>query len=809
MRRTTCNILVLLPAFLVLLPWCAGAGELSLAVADGELAAILGDVPCLTINDGAPLSLDLSREESLVEVSDGEVSYRATDLREAADGYLRLRDCCAIHDIKISGTDRITDDAVRFRVRSAPGAVVHQQAVRADIEAIYDMGYFEHVSADFADGTLTFTVNEYPVVVNIEVAGNKKIKDDTILDAIGIKRFDILNTRMLKTSADRITALYREKGYYNVAVDSSREETEGGITLRFIVDEKQRLFVEKVRFDGNDNIKSRKLRKILQTKDRWPMGLFSHEGSYQDVVLDTDLLRIEQYYGDEGYINARVGRPLIEIIEDKGIYVTIPIEEGDLFHVGEIDFDGDLLLPKDKLAKRLTLESGDVMSKARLHESIEKLRDVYMDQGYAYTRINPRTRVNGTTVDILFEINKGDPVHIGHISISGNEKTRDKVIRRELKLQEQDLFSSTALKRSRDTLQRRGYFSQVNIEPVPEPDGDLGLDVNVEETTTGAFSFGMAYSSQDKLMGTVELSENNFLGYGLRTKVSAEYGEQKKNYLLDVEDPWFLDLPVSCGTRLYDKEVEELYYTKKSRGGNVRFSYPLFEEVRHFIAYTYEDVQELEDIDPLYAPLLTEEDKEGGVTSSIANTIFRDTTNDYFRPTGGSDISLTVQYAGLGGDYHFTRVTAKAAQFFPLYKDSVALMFKLRWGTINGSKGDDVPVYERFDLGGINSLRGFKYGEVGPRDNYGNFIGGDRMLVFNTEITAPVPGVPGLSTVAFYDAGNVYDDTIDLHEIKQSFGGGFRWVTPMGPLRLEYGRVINPEDFESDGRWEFSIGAFF
>jgi outer membrane protein insertion porin family len=450
------------------------------------------------------------------------------------------------------------------------------------------------------------------------------------------------------------------------------------------------------------------------------------------------------------------------------------------------------------------------MSKSKIRQAIETLRDIYMDKGFAYVQVKPDTIDEGETkAGLNFIITQGKPVNIDTIQIRGNTKTRDKVIRRELKLQEGDLFSSTDIKRSQDRLSRIGYFKSANIESIPTDEENMSLLVDVEETTTGAFSFGVAYSSVDGPMGTLELSEMNFLGKGLKTKFGIEYGPKKKNYTLDFEEPWLLDYPVSLGVKLFKTTRDYLYYTKDSRGGNIRVSYPLFEEVRHYIAYSFEDVSPLSNIDSSYRSSLSEDEVNGGITSSIINTIYRDTTNDYFRPTRGSDLSLSVEYAGLGGDFHFIRTTATAAKFFPIYKDKVALMLKGRWGTIVPQKGDDLPDYERFTLGGMNSIRGFKYGEVGPEDSLGNHIGGKRMVIFNTEITFPLEPIPGLYGVIFHDEGNGFDERIDLTNLKKSYGAGIRWVTPMGPLRLEYAKVIHPELGEAPSRWDFSVGAFF
>jgi len=807
------KILILFTSILILTtPVGATAADLVMKTASDKISTYVSDIPCITLQDDAPVTVSLEEAEGVSKVSDTSgVTYSASTVQEAVDGYLRLKNVCVIQEVRVSGQSRISSEAIRFRIKSSPGSVLHRQATRKDIEEIYSMGYFETVDAGFENSVLTFTVKEYPVIVSIEVQGNKAIDTEEILKSISMKKFDILNTKTLKTSIDRIISLYREKGYYNVTVDSDTKAVEGGIGLTFTVAESSQLYIRKVDFDGNENISDGKLRDAMETKNRWWWGLFGHEGSYLEETLDTDLLRIEQLYADAGYMRARAGRPVVEIKEDKGIYVTIPIEEGPLFYIGTVDIEGDLIKPKEELMQVLKFKTGDKMSKSAIHQSVEDLRGIYMDKGYAYVQINPDMKEgsSATTLDITLKVKQGKPVHIDTIHIRGNTKTRDKVIRRELKVDEGDLFSSSKINASKDSLNRLGYFKSTGIETVPRTDESMSMLVDVEETTTGAFSFGFAYSSVDRLMGTVALSESNLMGLGLKAKANVEYGGQRKSYSFGVEEPWLFDRHVSLGADIFNLEREYTYYTKKSRGGNIRLSYPLFEQVRHSIVYALIDVTELEEIDPTYLDNLTEDEINGYLTSAIINTLYRDTTNDYFRPTRGSDASISFEYAGLGGDYHYTRATAKYAKFFPLYKDKVALMLKFRWGTINPSAGDKLPEDELFTLGGLNSVRGFKYGDIGPKDSFGNVIGGQRMFVSNTELTFPILDVPGLSGVLFFDQGNAYDKKIDLTNLKRSYGFGVRWVTPMGPLRIEYGRVINPEEDESPSRWDFSIGTFF
>jgi len=769
------------------------AEDLVMKTSFDKISSFVSDIPCITLKNDAGVEVFLEETTGLNRVYDNTgITYSAATLQDAVDGYLRMRNLCTIKEVKVTGQARISTEAIRFRIKNMPGGIIHKASTRKDIEEIYSMGYFEKVDASFENGIINFSVKEYPVIVTIEVQGNSEINNEDILKAISLKKFDILNTKTLKTSIDRIISLYREKGFFKAEVTSATKETEGGIILTFTVKENNQLYIQGITFDGNENVSSSTLNGwftgVMQTKTRWWWGLFGHEGAYQEEALDTDLMRIEEHYGNEGYMRARAGRPIVDIKEDKGIYLTIPIEEGPVFSVGKIDIEGDLIKPKEELLSLLQIKEGDVMRRNLVNQSVEAVRDVYLDAGYAYAQIKPDMTEGSeaNTVDIKLMIRQGKPVHIDTIHIRGNIKTRDKVIRREIQLDEGDMYSSTKIKQSKDYLNRLGYFSSANIETIPRNDENMSMLVDVEETTTGAFSFGFAYSTVDSLMGTVQLS-----------------------YSLDFEDPWLFDYHISLGASIFNMERQYTYYTKDSRGGNIRLSYPLFERVRHSIAYSYIEVVGLTDIDDNYENTLTEEEIDGYVTSSVINSLNRDTTNDYFRPTRGSDSSVSLEYAGLGGDYHYTRVTAKHAQFFPLYKDKVALMLKLRWGTINPAMGDKLPEDELFVLGGLNSIRGFRYGDVGPMDSYGNVIGGRRELVFNSEITFPVFDVPGLSGAIFLDQGNAYTKRIDLTNLKRAYGGEFRWVTPMGPLRIAFGKVIHPEEYESPSRWDFSIGTFF
>jgi len=383
----------------MLLPASLGAQNITVSVPDKELSDLLADVPCVTVKAGSGLSLTLEKSEALVTVKDSEgVSFRAAGVEDALNGYLRMKDVCVIKSIAIDGAKRISSDAIRFRIKTAPGDIVHKLAIKKDIEEIYAMGYFESCDASDEAGVLTFHVREYPVVINFEFKGNKALDEKKLLETLGIKKFDILNTRTLKAGIDRIKGAYREKGYYDVEVTSTTKPTEGGINLAFDIKENEKLFVRGIAFDGNRAVKAGKLKKAIKTSARrwWnPFDYLSDRGAYTESDIDTDLMRLEQYYGDQGYINAKIGRPIVDIKPGKGIYLTIPVEEGQLYHVGQVDADGDLIVLKSEILEAFGVKTGDVMSKLKIHAGMEKVRNIYMDKGYANVDINPLTREEG------------------------------------------------------------------------------------------------------------------------------------------------------------------------------------------------------------------------------------------------------------------------------------------------------------------------------------------------------------------------------------------------------------------------------
>jgi outer membrane protein insertion porin family len=440
------------------------------------------------------------------------------------------------------------------------------------------------------------------------------------------------------------------------------------------------------------------------------------------------------------------------------------------------------------------------------------LTDMYSDEGYAYAEINPIIDQDAQklTVNITYNVDKGDPVYFEKILISGNTKTRDKVIRRQLNVYEQELYRGQQLKKGVRNLHRLDYFEDVKVDTVKGSAEDkMVLKVDVKEKPTGAFTVGGGYSSMEDVFVMASISQRNLFGRGQDLTLKAMLGGRSDRYTLSFTEPWLFDIPLSAGFDLYNWTVDWDTYEKQSQGAAVRFSYPVFEYTRAYTSYTYEinDITDVTDQAPRDIKYLIGEN----VTSKVMAAVAYDSRDRVFNPTEGSDHSLSVEYAGLGGDIAFVRTVAETGWYIPIYKSVVGFIHG-KGGYVDEIPGGKLPDYERFYLGGINSLRGFDWRDVHVLDEEGNILGGDKFVQANVELIFPLFQTAGLMGVVFFDTGNVYatSQNVDLSNLRESAGFGIRWYSPLGPIRLENGYILDPRTGESDnGRWQFTMGAAF
>jgi len=742
-----------------------------------------------------------------------------------------------ISEISIKGNRRIEKSVILNAIKLKVGDTLYSDKTDADLHAIYKLGHFldVQVSTEESDkGTvLIYTVLEKPVVRDIRFEGNKELSSDKLTkDGLELHKDTIFSTKDLNKSAAKIKKLYNDEGYYLAEVTPTvRRRSASEMVVTFKITEGQKILISTIRFDGNKAFSNRKLRKIMETKEKWFLSWLTGAGTYKDEVLKNDTLLIADHYLNNGYINVKVGEPVVTLNKAKNtLEVMIGITEGEQYRIGEIDFKGDLLEPVSVLRKKLKSEPGEIFSRATMRSDIFTLTDVYGDKGYAFANVNPLTKPNPDKkmVDVTFDMEKGELVYIDRIAISGNPKTRDKVVRREMRVTEGELFSATGMKRSKQNLMNTGFFEEANISTArSSASNKLNVNVEVKEKPTGTFSVGGGYSSLDGIIGQGSVSQSNFLGLGLKANLSGSIGGKSQTYSLGLTDPYFLDTKWTLGADIYRSEREYLDYSRRVTGGDIKAGYPINDFISTFFMYKFEmknlfdpevAYQALNISDPINFPL------GSTTTSSILASITHNNTDYRLDPSTGFINNLSIEYAGLGGSNKFAKYTTDHTWFHPLYKKHLVFSTKLTLGYIQ-NVGSTIPIDEKFYLGGIYSLRGYKSRTVCPTYSQPNqdvglgnpssqtvYLGGTKEFFGNTEMTFPILPESGVKGVVFFDYGNAQDSIGKLFSpILMSYGAGVRWASPLGPLRLEYGIPLNPRggiDSRS-GRFEFSIGSMF
>ena len=729
-----------------------------------------------------------------------------------------------IADIKVEGTHILEKDVVLMRLHIQKGDIYNPKVINEEVKRLFALGYFDDVQVKTRETPggkeITFAVKEKPLIQAIGVVGADEIDQDDIIEVMSSKTGSVINPVVLVDDMDKIRELYRKKGFYNAKVSYALETSEPGrARLNITVDEGKKLYIQGITIEGAKQLDPDDVTKELALSTRGMFSWLTGNGILKEELLDRDAAAIEAYYGNRGFMDAKVGQPDVQY-KDDGIYITFKIDEGKRYTVGKVTFSGDLITDKETLFKvcrldNLASEEDGYFDRSKLRSDIQNLADFYTNYGYAYAESNADMNRNeeNLTFDVNYVLTKGKKVYIRRVKIQGNTKTRDNVVRREMRLTDGNLFSGAGLNRSNVRLTKLDFFETVNIETVPtkEPD-QMDLIVKVKEKSTGMISAGAGYSTLDKVFFTASIQERNLFGKGYNTSFSGSFGASTTKYDLTFWNPHYEDSKLGLGAQAYIKDVDYDDYDKKAIGGKALFGYPLGEYTRlswnyRLERYTISDLDEDEfDHDEIEAGTFWASSLYAGVT--------RDTTNRRINPNRGTKNTISVEYSGglLQGDDEFVKYIGDSSWYHPLLWNTV-----FHWhgqaGYAMQNGGDDIPLFERFYLGGIDSVRGYKGRDISPRydDGSGDKKGGNKEFFTNFEYIFPINQEIGILGVAFFDAGKVWDDdeTMDL-DLYKSVGAGIRWYSPLGPLRLEYGYGLDSDDEVSGGgRVEFSVGQFF
>jgi outer membrane protein insertion porin family len=768
--------------------------------------------------------------------------------------------------VAFRGNRKVEDDAIRVNLLSRPGGTLELAKVREDIRAIWKMGFFDDVAVEALPGraggvVLVYVVKEKPSVRKIFVSGNDEVELDKINEVLDLKRDTILDVTKIKQNVEKIHDLYVEKGYYLASIEYElRPVNESEVDIWFLIEERAKVEIREVSFLGNQQVSDDELRAIIQTQKGGALSFLTDSGIYQEEAFERDLLLITAYYYDRGFINVKLGTPQIRLSRDKRyMYVTIPIDEGPAFDIGSIDFKGDLIGDRKGYYDRLTVRRGEVFNRSKVGQDINRLNDYYRDQGYAYVNITPLTNVDLKTrrVDLTFEIEKGNKVYFERIIVRGNSKTRDKVIRREMKITEGELYNQTNLEISKRRVTALGYFEKVDIT-TSRGSSDEFIEVNVEvsERPTGTFQIGAGFSSVENFIAQAQISQDNLLGRGQTLSLQAQLSSLRQLFLLRFVEPYFLDTNWTFAFNLFNQSRGFLTFFRNSVGGSLTWGYPITFETRAFVTYKLESVsvstgtRGFANIGSVREPVEAQSVANlyrGGLSSSVQGQLSYDNRNNRLFPTEGWYLNGFVELAEsfLGSENIFVRYGGFARHYRPLVGPFV-LKLNGEFGITTTRDPLGVPITERYLIGGIFDVRGFRPRSLGPLLQVAQSgepgqpltalpLGGNLQLIWNSEIEFPLFQRVGISGVVFLDAGNAYnledrwcngsfrggqavsakfDPCFSFpgsitEGLRSSVGWGFRWFSPIGPLRFEWGLPLDRQPGEDPLVFEFTVGNFF
>lgn len=819
--------------------------------------------------------------------------------------------------IHVAGLHRLEEAAIRAAITTRVGEDLADWKVQRDIRSIWATGFVDDVQADLSPApngqgvVLTYIVDERPAVRDVTITGNKKIDAEQLKEALDIQPFDVLNRAQVKRNARAIREKYVEKGYYLVEVDPQVKQVgDDLVELTFVVTENHKVVVQSIDITGNQALPDRKFKRYMRTKQGGILPWLTNTGNFDQQKLQDDVQIVRTVLLENGYLDGTVDPPQTYLSPDRRfIYITIHVTEGVKYKLGAITVSGDFVpeqgltreavrqilvngvsaremrkrwenalakakargrdLPEEGWEEKPTgafdfdpdshdpLTTGETFQYSTMGRAVQEVSAYYGDQGYAFANVVPvpDTRPDAGLVDINFDIQKGQKVRIGRIDITGNTTTYDKVVRREIPLNEGDTYEQSKIQEARQRLNRLGFFETVQITTPRgiQPDV-LDMKVDVTEKPTGTFSVGAGFSNLENFIFTANVSKNNFLGLGYVMSFGANVSKLRQQWNLQLYDPYFLDSRWTLRVQGYSL-AQQFVEDEFQRGGSVavgRYLDPQ-DDLRLEFGYTLENTG-LTSLDAYKQKLLGGELYRNGVTSSGNLNLILDKRNNRIQPTrgvygtislgltGGFRINDEEIWPGFGGDFNFVESKLNFRYYRPVvpHEDWLIFRFNSSLGRIWSTDGTVVPYIHRYRAGGINSVRGYNWYSLGPAIRANGYastgqrssttlftgsddptaaddrlvVGGTETWVNNFELQIPVIQQAGISTVFFFDAGNTFGDPwgnghIDPFGLRTAYGLGIRWLSPMGPLRFEEGFPINPRPDERKAVFDFSIGSLF
>lgn len=729
-----------------------------------------------------------------------------------------------VSGIKIQGNKRVDSSTIFYYIKTEVGKPISRALVRRDIEQIYSLGQFTDIQVDTqpaGDGSgviVIFVVKEIPSVGEVTFVGNDALDTSDLRDVISVKRGVTFKEHLVNDTIQKLTTYYHEKAFFLVKVKvDTASNASGLIDVTIHIDEGEKVKIDEIRFVGNKALEADDLKDVMETEETWLFSFLDDSGIYKKDVLKVDVLRLEAHYQDNGYLRVRVHEPRIEVnAEDKEIYIEIKVEEGLQYKFGKITVQEVEGFKAQDLLADIKSKPGAVYNISLLREDLLNITEKFSEKGFAYADVSPKANINDETrmVDLDIHINPGRKVYVGKINMIGNTRTRDNVVRREFRFKEGELFNSKKLKRSKQRINNLGFFESVKIDTHRgDTPGLIDIDTSVTEKPTGSISFGAGFSSVDKVIFNASVAQDNVFGTGRKVNLSANISARRTNFNLQLNEPRIFDSDVSGGLNIFNSRSNFFSFDSRSQGAGLSFGKNFSETDWGGLNYRFSRVEISDVINP--TTLLKNETRN---TSRVGTTFIRDSRDNFINPTQGWRHVVRLEFAGsvLGGaDFY------KTGYEITYYRKLIGKLIGAVHGDIKFASGygnDELPPFERYFMGGPNSLRGFTIRQVGPLDSLGDPVGGEQSLLLNFELHYPL--TEGFRLFAFYDRGNVYgngpglnisstDSSFNLSKMREAVGGGIRFFSPFGPISLAYGFKLDKRTGESSGEFHFSAGNAF
>lgn len=733
-----------------------------------------------------------------------------------------------VKDIRIEGIQRTEAGTVFSYLPVKVGDTLDDDKASVAVKALFATGFFQDVRLEAEGETLVVMVHERPAISQIDFVGLKEFEKDKLKDALkqgGLAEGRIFDRAMLDRAEQELKRQYFSRGKYAVSVKAIVTPLERNrVAIRFDVDEGDVAKIQQINIVGNQEFSEKDLLKQFVLSTPGWMTWWSKNDQYSKEKLSADLETLRSFYLNRGYLEFSIDSTQVSITPDrKGIYITVNVTEGPKYTVSDVKLAGEMLVPEEELRKLIKIKPGDVFSREKLTESSKQIGDRLGNEGYAFANVNAVPELDKDKHEAVFTffIDPGRRVYVRRINVTGNTKTRDEVIRREMRQMEGGWYSTEKIKRSRERVDRLGYFKDVNVETpaVTGTTDQVDVNVNVEERPTGSMMVGAGYSSSEGVLVSGSVAQNNFLGTGKSLSTQFSRGGINKIYSVSYTDPYWTVDGISRGFDAYKRKVDATSlsalagYNSDSIGAGVRFGVPLNEldTINFGLAYDSTKITLGTNATQRFIDFVN---TFGERNSTLRGDLgwARDSRDSLTYPTKGTLRRVYGEMGLPGGNLKYYKANYQHQWYLPL-TDTFTLMLNGEAGIANGyGSTKDLPFFKNFYAGGVTSVRGYDTASIGPKDGNGLALGGNKRLVGNVEVLFPFPGLRNDKSVrmsVFADAGAIYDKGDSGGGMRYSTGVGVSWISPFGPLKFSLAKPLNSKDGDKLQKFQFQMGSTF